>query len=311
MGHTATRILVSGLLLLASAACSPDFEKFWQVTDLRVLAVTASPPELLFITPPQTFPPVRITALVTDPIAPDATVDWELWACTPEKMSCAEAFMKVKVSGGTSAQDKIAADFVLSQELYQVALGKDTFKGFGGLPIKLELRVKRGSFTSSAVKRVVYGLALPPGKWPNNNPSITEVLVDGQALPDPWVVEADKEVVLLPKTPSWDKEIYQVLTYTGVTPDCLSGKVTTGCSRTLEEYLTYSYFATSGKIGNATTGGKPKAFVTDKKVTDISTEWTPDSSVTEATIWIVVHDDRGGTAWFKPLEATVTAPKKK
>ena len=309
MRSAAYKTAVTLLLLLATAGCSPDFEKFWEVTDLRVLAMQASPPEVLFLSPPQTFPTVKVTALVADPNAADATVNWELWACTPEKKTCAEAAMKVKVTGGTSARDKIAADFVLSQELYKAALNKDTFKGFGGLPIKLELRVKRGAFAANAIKRVVYGYALPAGKWPNNNPSITEVKVDGEDMPAAWEVEVGETVTLLPKTPTWDKETYEVLTFKGVTPECLGGTAT-GCSRTLEEYLTYSYFATSGKISNANTGGKPKPFVTDKKVDNVSTDWTPEAGVKQATIWVVVRDDRGGAAWFKPLRATVKEAKK-
>ncbi len=302
--------LVGTHALLWAVACSPDFERLWQVTDLRILAMQAYPPEVLFVSPPATFPTVKVTALVTDPTAPDAKVDWELFACTPEKKTCDEAAMKVKVASGTSAQDEVAASFVLSRELYEAGMEKDTFKGFGGLPIKLELRVKRGASRVSAIKRVVYGYALPAGKYANNNPSITEVLVDDEAMPAKWEVEVGEEVTLLPKTPTWDKETYMVLTFKGVTPECLGGTAT-GCSRTLEEYLTYSYFATSGEIAHSRTGGKPKPFVTDKKVTDISTTWTPESGVDEATIWVVVRDDRGGAAWFSPLKATVKEAKKK
>ena len=307
---TAYRTIAAALSLLAAAGCSPDFEKIWQVTDLRVLAVQASPPEVLFLSVPSTFPKVRITALVTDPRAPKAKVEWEMWACTPEKKTCDLAFLKEKVAGGTTAQGAVAADFVLSKALYNAGMQKDTFRGFGGLPIKVEVHVKRGTYRASAVKRVVYGYALPPGKWPNNNPSITEVLVDDEALPTPWEVEADTEVKLLPKTPTWDEETYVVLTYTGVTPACLQNPAASGCSRTLEENLKYSYYATSGEISHASTGGKDRAFVTDKKVNDISTEWTPESGVEEATLWVVVRDDRGGAAW-STLTAKVKEPKKK
>lgn len=290
---TAYRITTASLLLLASTACSPDFEKFWQVTDLRVLAIQAYPPEVLFLSPPRTFSAVRITALVADPTAPDATVDWELWACTPEEISCEEAAVKEQVARGSSTQDIITTDFVLSQQLYKAALNEDPFKGFGGLPIVLELRVKRGEHTDKAIKHVVYGFALPLGKFANNNPTISEVLVDDKTMPDRWKVKAGEEVTLLPKTPTWDKEFYRVLTFTGQ-------------SRDLEEYLSYSYFTTSGELSSASTGGKPMPFVTDQKVEDISTIWIPERGVTSATIWVVVRDDRGGAGWIGPMEVGIT-----
>ncbi len=307
---TIYRATVAALSLLAAAACSPDFEKIWDVTDLRILAVQASPPEVLFISVPATFPTVRVTALVADPRAPKARVDWEMWACTPEKKTCDDAHLREKVAAGSGAQGEIATNFVLSRALYDAGMQKDTFRGFGGLPIKVEVRVKRGTYQARAIKRVIYGFALPPGKWPNNNPSITEVQVDDETMPAAWEVEADEEYELLPKTPTWDRETYTVLTFSGVSQACLKDPTAAGCSRTLEENLTYSYFATSGEISHASTGGKDRAFVTDKKVKDISSTWTPESDVDEATLWVVVRDDRGGTAW-STLKAKVKEPKKK
>lgn len=290
MKHGTTLFVLLGL---TAAGCNPDFDEFWEVKDLRILAIQASPPEVLFLSAPKTFSKVRISALVTDPTAPDATVDWELWACTPEETSCEEAAVKEQVASGSSTKDVITTDFVLSQELYKAALEEDPFKGFGGLPVVLELRVKRGEQTDKALKHVVYGFALPFGKFANNNPTISEVLVDDKPMPDHWTVEADQEVTLLPKTPTWNKELYKVLTFTGQ-------------SRDLEEYLSYSYFITSGDLSSDSTGGKPKPFITDLKVDDISTIWTPEGGVTSASLWVVVRDDRGGTGWIGPLEVGVT-----
>lgn len=303
------RSMLPPLLLLYALGCSPDFDKFWQVEDLRVLAIKSTPPEVLFISPPQsTFPAVKITALVSDPRAPAESVQWELWACTPEQMTCDEATMKLRFARGVTRQDKIEADFVLTRALYDAALELDTFKGFGGLPVKVELRVSRGEYSTSAIKRVVYGYILPPGKWPNNNPEITELLVDGKPLPASWEVEAGVKVTLLPKSPSWDKEDYLVVTFSADTQKCLSGQSFEGCSKKLTEYLSYAYFATSGKIWFPRTGGKPRPFITDKKVEDISSDWTPEPGVGTATLWIVVRDDRGGVGWLKPLTVTVKDP---
>lgn len=310
-------------LLLAATACTPDFDKFWQPKDLRILAVKASPPEVLVLPSgkislsgldptdtkalmaalaqalPATFPTVRVTALITDPAAPTAQVQWELWVCSTDDNNCDEATFREKIASGTSDQAAVAVDFKLTRELFVKVLQKDTFRGFGGLPVYVELKVARGQQRDRALKRLVYGvygpgelakvtgIPLDPLKLPNNNPSVDDLLFDFVTARPGWSATAGEKYTIFPVSPDHNKEDYVVQTFTGGT-------------RQLEEHLTYRFFVTAGSLSPSKTGGKPRPFVTDKKADDYSTSWTAPMDEDSATFWVVVSDGRGGTGWLGP-----------
>jgi len=332
-------------LAAAAAACSPDFDEVWQVKDLRLLAIQADPPEVLASTVITSFPRVTITALAVDPSDPGRLVDWELWACTADETSCEEAALSVRVARRRTRLNQITAGLTLSPGLFAAALEEDPLKGFGGLAVLMELRIRdTETRIISGVKRVVFGLTIPlslealsqgqagalklppaaDGAWagacktatpacdpgldclqgrclkrPNQNPTISGVTVDKQAVGSSWTVSAGEELPLLPASPGADKQPYVVQTFTGG-------------SKQLEEYLTYNFFATSGDLSNPNTGGKPSFIVDNKKTTDLTSDWTPEdlskAASQQATVWIVVHDDRGGVGWTE-LSAQVQPPK--
>ena len=82
--------------------------------------------------------------------------------------------------------------------------------------------------------------------------------------------------------------------------DVLSILMRTGIEGYFNMFISYSFFVTTGKLSDATTGGKPVPFVTNNKLTDLSSDWTPAAlpeGIGGAAVWIVVHDDRGGVGW--------------
>jgi len=322
------------LLALATlvGACTPDFEDVWLVKDLRILAIQADPPEVLVPAGNVAAapPPVQVTALVVDPrLAAGASLRWELWACTPEEVTCDDASTRTLVRSATSPLDQIQASFSATPALIQAATREDIYRGFGGVPVKVHLKVwgKGETQPVEGIKRLVYGASdsalllgsspllepPPPGaltgacrsqgsacdaglacagsrcvKVPNQNPSITEIDVDGDPiLPTGLEVRAtDTDIELLPVSPKEDVEPYWVFTFSGGT-------------RKLDEYLYYSFFVTSGKkLSPANTGGKPSVFATIKRVEDLTSEWTPDAPGT-FSLWVVIRDDRGGTSWVQ------------
>jgi len=66
------------LILIATSACSFDFEKQSHVSKLRVLAVRADPPSLV-VEPGQPVPQVEFTALAVGPDG--APVEMEFALC--------------------------------------------------------------------------------------------------------------------------------------------------------------------------------------------------------------------------------------
>jgi hypothetical protein len=280
------------LLLLILGACTPDFDEVWEVQDLRILAIQAEPPEVLISLDAPTIPQVAIQPLVVDPTLPqDASLEWELWACPEEEELCKDEATRELVHRQSSPLSEIGASFTPSRELLTRALELDPFGGLGGVPILLDLRVEGPTHTALGIKRVVYGLPDPPEKTANRNPDVAEVTADGQPIQEPLHVEPDQVTTLLPRPAADAREAYVVRTFEGST-------------RELEEFLSYRYYTTAGELSHAITGGKPNAFVDDAKVTDVSADWTAPPLQQQATIWIVVHDDRGGVGWSS-ISATI------
>jgi len=278
------RVRLALPFLLLMAGCTPDFDEIWQVKDLRILAIRSTPPEVLVPLGVTEFPAVRIDALIVDPQAPAGAIfDWELWACTADETRCEIADRQVLVRRGQAPLEGIAADFTLDSALAQAALEADPLKGFGGVAVMVELRVGREGLEARAVKRVVYGYPIPPQKTANSNPSFKRMMADGEEVFPPLVVEPNRQVKLLPESSAEAKEKYWVATYTGG-------------SRELTEYLSYAFFVTSGRLSDPVTGGKPSPFVQKTDLEDLSVEWTP-TALGEDTVWVVVHDDRGGVGW--------------
>ncbi len=296
------------LAALLCGGCSLDFDAAWDVQDLRVLALRAEPPEVMFSGGiPATFPPVRVRALVVDPTAPRRVVDYEWWACYPDQASCAGAKASRLLAAGSGHLAQLALRFACPAELYQAALDADPFKGRGGTAVMLELRVKQGAtLLASGVKRVVYsryGLGIPLDKRPNQNPRVDYVKLSRPAEPDRWSVVSDgarlqatagEPLTLLPRGADAENYVVAVLTPPPV-------------ARYLREHLSYSFFVTSGRLSHASTGGRPATWVTDRKVLELTSTWTPEPTEEPAALWVVVHDNRGGTGWLQ-LQAEVSAP---
>lgn len=275
------------LALLGATGCTPEFDEVWLVKDLRILALRAEPPEVLVPLGVTTFPKVKVTALVVDPLAPaGALFDWELWACSAEESRCDEARTRTLITAARSTLDAITTEVSLDVNLYLASILADPLKGFGGVPVMVELRVRRDAFEARAVKRIVYGAPIPAQKTANANPSIAKVSADDKPLAGPALVASagGEKVKLLPEPGPGDKEHYWVATYTG-------------SERELDEYLSYAFFTTGGALSSATTGGKPSPFVDNKKVDDPSSDWTPPKEPGSATLYLVVRDDRGGVGW--------------
>jgi hypothetical protein len=312
------------------AGCTPDFDDVWKVKDLRILAIQADPPEVLARTSDlmavTTIPPVSVTTLVVDPrMGPGDARDWSLTACTPEEKTCDDAFRRVVVGAGRTPLDQIEATFTLTPDLLQAAIQQDTLKGFGGVPVHLDLKIWDPELAQpvQAIKRLVYGVSdfpvqVPPAEGtlggdcgggaacddglacegdqcvrvPNQNPALEKITADGKPIPgSDWEVPAGEEVKLLPAAREGDDEPYWVNTFTGGT-------------RRLDEYVSYAFFVTSGKLKNATTGGPPTVFAKKKSVEDLTSTWTP-LETGDATVWVIVRDDRGGVSWSS-YQARVT-----
>lgn len=319
-------IAVHVLLALGLWGCTPDFEDPWLVKDLRILGINATPPEQILrlesgdvTTAPreevlaaalEQLVPVDLQLLAVDPRDPDREVAWEVWACTPEEGFCDGAALEKRLASGRTLPGEIRHSLLPDPELLLASLEADPFRGFGGLPVIVEFRVvDDGStaeggetFTVAGFKRVVYTFPLPyspvpEAKSPNNNPAIEQIKANDQSvdLSAPLEVTRGSEIVLEPVPTEGSKETYIVVT--AENPFNVAGGESQFGEEQLEEFLGYSFFTTVGKLSHGTTGGKPLPFVENEKIDDITSTWTVPDEPGEATLWVVIRDDRGGAGW--------------
>jgi hypothetical protein len=306
--------------------------------------------------PPATIPgmvPVRITPLLVDPRIPEAerttrAFDYEVWACSAGDSSCTETDgYRVKLDSGKAPLGQISYDFVPDGELFRFALCEDSFLGFGGLPIFVELRVfdAESDRWIAGAKRVAYTFWLPyspipTGKQANTNPEFEQVELTIKDKDDndvrklkladlagaPLTLRRDEKLVLDPQVTDASKESYAQV----ATPDPTSGNTEIETLQ-LEEcdkgekrssdinvecgtFFSWTFYATSGGLSHQTTGGTPSILFENKKIKDPTSEWTPPqvsdaepTPPTQATLWVIGSDGRGGNMW-RSLEVTISEP---
>lgn len=323
------RALVAALAaaLLAAAACSTSFEDPTIVIDLRALSVTADPPEIVFDFDPDNpedveLLPTEVCALVADPGA-SRRLFFEMSACYPTGDGRCTADQTVYAFGGGSVDDpdesptevSMCATLPAGPQLLQVvqeAIEHDSFSGFGGIPVQLEVFVRPVDGDDAdgiyAAKRMLYSPRLPPERVANTNPALAELRGarepngerdrDFQVVPRrcadadaaPFEVEVDERIELWPVDADGARETYVVPTFDGG-------------SREFTENLTYAWFATDGDWGAGNTGGPRDPFGNDPQR---ETTWRAPSEPGLVDMWTVVRDERYGQVWY-PMCARVVA----
>jgi len=305
-GRARLTVVLIGAGLLAQG-CTPDFEDAWVVRDLRILAMKATPPEVLFDAIPSRMPPVRLEALVAHPDDPDPVVAWELWVCSADKTRCDAARVKYLAAAGKGPASGLSWSVVISGAFFGQVMQVDTQTAYAGadlplryrngVPVMVELRVRRGQEQDRAVKRLIYGLRYPAQKLANQNPTLDAVdISQGGGLLHGTVLRDARPLVLHPRASTAEEFIVPTLAY----GDLLAGgKPRLPKERIvyLREYLTYRFFITSGALSRPVTGGAPQIFVRERKVDDITSTWMPLPLATPVPLWVVVQDGRGGVDW--------------
>lgn len=272
------------LIPIAAAGCATDFEDPSIVLDLRILAVSADPPEVvadvesLDASALDEIDPVTVCALVADPGA-DRELTYELTACPPTESGRCDDPSAPFVALAPSDSDPACAILYPSFQLASVierSVRADALAGFGGIGVQVSLRVTPGGDREAAelaTKRVLYSPRFPEGRVANTNPAVdVELEVDGDG----------GAITFTPAEPDGVRESYLLPT--------LDGGV-----RSFTENLSYAWFATSGRWSAETTGGPVDIF---GNTPALETTWTPGGDEA-ADMWVVVRDERGGTTWHE------------
>jgi hypothetical protein len=285
------------------AGCG-KFEDPQIVLDLRVLAMTADPPEQVLETQDDLHD-AQVCALVADP-AEQRSLHWKMTVCAPtDELRCDdptrpsfEAGHGVIDDPETATTPQVACATVPGDDglivVINDAVSLDSLSGFGGVDVLVDLEVEG----EHAGKRVRYAPLLPADRVANTNPTLTEIDIlaenhDPRALTlgrceemtDPLPIASGATLHLTPVEPDGVREDYVVPTFDGG-------------ERMFTESLTYQWLATDGAWNRGTTGGTRDA---SGMTPPLDSTWTaPDvDAPTDVSLWVVQRDERLGAAWYE------------
>jgi len=287
------------LLLAALAACTPDFAAPSDVTDLRVLAIRADPPEAQFDLDAGTIDPVHVTVLAVDPPRKDnfATMVSQLCGQTDSRR-CDGGGVAFPLGTQTrQGGETFSLDIVLPKGTLDAGVAADALGGLGGIRVQLSVAIDDGDPNAPlfASKTILYS---PKGTPPNHNPLMTGVQLSqqgadaGTLLPDQPPSDKCELPGCLKLTPGVEVGLRPILA-----PDAREEYDTTdlrGNTVHLKEDPSYSFFVTDGGGIDRDTADEPLDGVAP-----------PDGlsridaiSGASGTLWIVVRDGRGGESWL-------------
>ena len=271
------------------AACTPSFEDVSEVTDLRVLAIQAEPPEAQYDAQ-HDVQDVRVRILAVDPLRTAITMLATL--CLPTDSRRCESgpvpafpLLDPARSGGNEFSVEVPGR-LLSAAVEKFRAG-DALLGLGGVRVMLALSVSDGDPRKdvAADKILLYSKVGTP---PNHNPELTGLslsagcvqssLAPGETLK----LKRGVECGLRPVLAEGAQEEYD-------TTDLRGNAVH------LKEQPRYFFFALRGAELDRATADEPLDGVAPPEgLTRI--EAVSDGP---GTMWVVVRDGRGGESWLE------------
>jgi hypothetical protein len=257
---------------VALSACSTQFDPVSYVPDLRVLAIVADPPELAL------EQEVTLTPVVHVPPSMSATLAWSF---CPYSLGPSAAYVcavpECEVPVPMDANGAVHADPTALALGCWSKIGSSLARS-AGLPatppdrfevlFRLNLHASDGSETREAVARIEQWTKTTTTPF-NRNPAISSIASSATTAVPGQAVRFDVHV-----------DPTSLDTYTDP-----SGVVRT-------ESPVVSFFATAGRFDQTHTDGL------DSTEVWTATQLAPTD--TQATIWIVVRDERGGVAVSGP-----------
>jgi len=270
----------------ALASCTPNFASSSEVSDLRVLAVQAEPPEAQFDAQGN-VQDVQLRILAVDPARGGFSSMTDSRRC-----ESGPRFDLPRTTRDKGTEFKASVPGSLIAPVIAFAQLNDKLKGLNGIRIMFALSVADGDPNGpvSADKILIYSKAGTP---PNRNPQMTglaltvEGVPAGLARPDQTLLlRTGVTYGLRPLLADGAREEYD-------TTD-LRGRLVH-----LRETPAYAFFSTPGAEFDRDTATEPVDGVAPP---DGLVRLTA-SRAGSGTIWVVIRDGRGGESWL-PVDWT-------
>lgn len=322
------------LALIALAAGCATFEDPTIVLDLRVVGMTAEPPEQVLDVglgmPPSAdellaqLVPTRVCAHVADPGA-ERELRWSMTACLPtDDLRCDPERPRVfltearlgdpELTGGPDGGRACALiEYDLDPAgwiaLLSSALERDPTRGLGGLDYAVELRLgdpaEDPALDAFAVKQARISARFPDTKVANRNPRITELQLSMAFVSTDTAPRrrcADRDSVEQFIVDAGDVVTLFPVEPSEDSPEPAREEFTVptldGGFETFIEVVSYQWLGGAGSFADPITGGPPDIFGNQ---TLLGTEWTaPDvTGVLDVPIWLIQRDERFGVAVYE------------
>lgn len=279
-------IRTAGLAILAgTAGCGADFEPASYLNDLRVLAIEAAPLEAA--------PGDRVTLRPVVFVPPEQAITSESWTFCPFSMGPGTGYRCAAPSCQQSLEAEadgsvVSRPFDLARACAEELVGGEGMPA--GVPDEIPEEIEviytytvraSGGAERTAVARVPLWLEEPPAR--NRQPRIARVDVVGTAV-EPGDTLA----------PVAQGEALEVRVQ--VDPVSMDDFVDEAGRRRTEEPIV-SYFATAGRFEAERTNGLESSLTWEAK------ELEPGQ--TEASMYLVVRDLRGGQSVFGPVAVPI------
>jgi hypothetical protein len=325
-------VVKAALVMLACAACG-TFEDPNVVIDLRVLAMTATPPEQVLDVSQTQDPlqlakqlkPAKVCALVADPNF-DRRLRYRLTVCNLDGGRCDLSGPHLVFAQGllddpdtTVPEPQLCGTIPVDDPgstlpaVLLSALNADPLQGLGGLYYGAELVIGGEDADPAldlyAAKSLAVMPNIPADRTANNNPTISGLTatIDGVDSPidlvrcaeatAPLELTTAQKVRLTPIEPDGIHEVYSVPTVDGT-------------QRTFTENISYQWVAGAGSLSKGDTGGPHDAFGNPAPLfTDFTSPSTDEiTDPTTVAMWIVQRDERLGEAWFETCFHVTPSP---
>jgi hypothetical protein len=307
--------LVPIIAVLASCA---SFEDPAIVLDLRVIAMTATPPEQVLdvdlSSPPQLgdlvarLQPSFVCAIVADP-GRSRALRWSMTACVPDNGRCDPDRPRFALANGMLEDPEASlADLCVAvppePELVAILVDlyeNDVVRGVAGLDYAVELRIGGLDVDRAddqfALKQLRVSARIPTTRTPNRNPFISELRLSRGDAPSTVVVEhcaapfgspiempPGQRLTLFPAEAEATREDYFVPTIDG-------------SFQTFTETIRYQWLATAGSFSEDFTGGKPDLVGNEGL---LGSDWFSPrvSSPLDVQLWVIQRDERFGTTAY-------------
>lgn len=281
-------------LALASGGCSPKMDPATYVTGLRVLLISAQPPE---VAPGQT---ATVSALAIDTQGRPLSADWSVCLEAPQQGQAVNpdcltgtagpqqqplgSGLQVTVTMPTPSSAKSLGLPDASGGLYlplvaQVAAGLDSLVATYGLRVNLTGEPANQNPTLSGVYTVVPG----PGSAADAGDAGAGDVVTAIDPATPLPVHSGDVLTLRASFAAGSVETYQIL------PTSSAGGT---AARTVTETLTVAFLATAGTVSGGTSGvDRPDRILT----LDPAHLPAPGTTI---DLWAIGRDERGGASFL-------------